>query len=141
MEKKYKYAQLMTKLKKATYNEYYYEAIFIEYAILEERTRSMLEHAKVFKDIDKCTLNVKLNKLKSNKIFQDKYIQKHLTKELLDEIYDWKNQRNKLMHDIIKTDYDNEKVKTLALNGECLAKKLNNKSNLINNYFDKKYEK
>ena len=29
MEKKYKYAQLMTKLKKATYNEYYYEAIFI----------------------------------------------------------------------------------------------------------------
>ena len=101
----------------------------------------MLEHAKVFKDIDKCTLNVKLNKLKSNKIFQDKYIQKHLTKELLDEIYDWKNQRNKLMHDIIKTDYDNEKVKTLALNGECLAKKLNNKSKLINNYFDKKYEK
>ena len=36
--KQHKYAEMMTKLKRATYEEYYYEAIFIEYAILEDRT-------------------------------------------------------------------------------------------------------
>ena len=38
IEKKEKYSNLMSRLKRATDNEYYYEAIFIEYAILEDRT-------------------------------------------------------------------------------------------------------
>lgn len=45
--KKEKYANLMAKLKKATDNEYYYEAIFLEYAILEDRTDSLLKHANI----------------------------------------------------------------------------------------------
>ena len=45
IEKKEKYSNLMSRLKRATDNEYYYEAIFIEYAILEDRTESLLKHA------------------------------------------------------------------------------------------------
>ena len=49
--KQHKYSEMMTKLKRATYEEYYYEAIFIEYAILEDRTESILKHANVkYKD-------------------------------------------------------------------------------------------
>lgn len=32
------YSDLMSKLKKSMTNEFYYEAIFIEFAILEDRT-------------------------------------------------------------------------------------------------------
>ncbi len=141
LEKRNKYAQLMKKLEEATNNEYYYEAIFIEYAIFEERTRAMFEHAQVpykNKNDKEYSIDKKLRTIKTNKYFQDQYIKKHITEELLDKIIDWKNQRNKLMHDIIKSNYDNEEVKNLSLQGECLAKKINSKSQLVNNYLDKK---
>ena len=46
-EKNLKYADLIDKLKKSVNNEFYYESIFIEYAILEDRTESLLRHAKL----------------------------------------------------------------------------------------------
>lgn len=60
IKKKEKYAYLMDKLKAAITNEYYYEAIFIEYAVLEDRTASILRHMKCNKNIDDLTLNDKL---------------------------------------------------------------------------------
>lgn len=141
LEKRDKYAQLMKKLEDATNNEYYYEAIFIEYAIFEERTRAIFEHAKVpykNKNDREYSIDKKLKSIKTNKHFQDEYIKKHITEELIDKIIEWKNQRNDLMHDIIKSNYDNEEVKNLSLQGECLAKKINSKSQLVNNYLDKK---
>lgn len=141
LEKRDKYAQLMKKLEDATNNEYYYEAIFIEYAIFEERTRAMFEHAQVSyknKNDKEYSIDKKLRTIKTNKYFQDEYIKKHITEELIDKIIEWKNQRNNLMHDIIKSNYDNEEVKNLSLQGECLAKKINSKSQLVNNYLDKK---
>ena len=76
-DKQKQYAILMNKLKKATYNEFYYEAIFIEYAILEDRTESILRHANIaYSNSRGYSLKIgeKLNKLKSRKEFQDKYI-------------------------------------------------------------------
>lgn len=142
LEKRNKYAELMKKLDEATNNEYYYEAMFIEYAIFEERTRAMFEHAQVsYKNINdrEYSIDKKLKTIKTNKSFQDEYIKKHITEELLNKIIDWKNQRNDLMHDIIKSNYDNEKVKKLALEGECLVKRINSKSKLVTNYLDKIY--
>lgn len=140
IEKKEKYANLMSKLKKATDNEYYYEAIFIEYAILEDRTESLLKHAgKKYQENNGNPFKIskKLNKLKSEKEFQTSYIRKHITEELIEKIYEWKIERDKLMHNIINLQYANDDVKMLALNGECLVKKFNSKSQLVNNYFDK----
>ena len=140
LEKRDKYAELMKKLDEATSNEYYYEAIFIEYAIFEERTRSLFQHAKIpyKKDNKEYSIDKKLKTIKTNKIFQDNYIKKHLEQELIDNIIEWKNERNKLMHNIINANYENEQVKILSLNGECLAKRLNNKSKLVNRYLDNK---
>lgn len=138
-KKKDKYAILMSKLKKATDNEYYYEAIFLEYAILEDRTESLLKHANICIENKKgfpLKLSEKLNKIKDGKEFQDSYIKKHLINELL-SIYDWKCQRDKLMHDIVNLNYENSDIKMLALNGECIIKKLNNKTKLVNNLLDK----
>ena len=93
MEKRNKYSNLMLKLKKATNNEYYYEAIFLEYAILEDRTESLLKHAKIKyrkENEQSFKLIEKLRKIRERLEFQNKYIKKHLPNELIDKIIIWK---------------------------------------------------
>lgn len=140
-EKQNQYAILMSKLKKATYNEFYYEAIFIEYAILEDRTESILRHANINYKNNKgysLKLSEKLNKIKSRKEFQDKYIQKHITQDLITKIVEWKNERDKLIHCLVKNSFDLESLKNIALDGECLVKRFASKSQLVNKYLEKK---
>jgi len=135
-----KYIELMEKLKKSVEQEFYYESIFIIYAILEDRTESILRHANI-STIDEnnrnLTLNDKLNIISKDNIFEQEYIKKHLTKDLISQIHLWKNKRNVLIHDLINTNYNNEKIRILALNGYEIVKKINNKSTLINKYNDK----
>lgn len=134
-KKNEKYKDLMEKLNKSIKNEFFYEAIFIEYAILEDRTESLLRHAKI--NEKNSTITLKINKIKTNKIFKDKYINKHLSIELLDKIIKWKNKRNELIHDLIKTKYTNNQIESIALEGYEIIKKVNNKSTLVNKYLDK----
>ena len=83
------YKTMHVDLKKAMGSGFYYQAIFIEYAIAEDRCRSALVFAGV-----KCVnnrgqelkLSAKINKLKSNSAFTAKYPRSRLTLELLDEL-------------------------------------------------------
>ena len=83
------YKTMHEDLKKAIRAGFYYQAIFIEYAIAEDRCRSALVCARV-----KCInsrgqelkLSAKINKLKSNSAFTAKYPRSRLTLELLDEL-------------------------------------------------------
>ena len=83
------YKSMHVDLKKAMGSSIYYQAIFIEYAIAEDRCRSALVFAGV-----KCVnnrgqelkLSAKINKLKSNSAFTAKYPRSRLTLELLDEL-------------------------------------------------------
>lgn len=140
-EKRDRYAYLMKKLDKATKNEYYYEAIFIEYAIMEDRMESLLRHAQIDCIDSKTgrlyTLDKKIKVIRNQKIFTgDKYIMKHLTEELISSILNWKTIRNKLIHDLINVSYENEEIKNIALQGECLVKRLNTKTQLVNKHLD-----
>lgn len=134
-EKNLKYRSLHETLTRALNSEFYYEAIFIEYAIMEDRTDSILRHANVI--INEPTLNNKIKAIKFNRAFKDEYIKKHLTFELLDSVKQWKNKRNELIHDLVTISYSNEEIKKFALEGKEIVKKLSNKSTLVNNYFDK----
>lgn len=139
-QKNEKYSELMLGLNKSIKNEFYYESIFISYAILEDRTESLLRHARLkTKDPNQqtLTLNQKINKIKQSAIFKDKYIEKHLTQELIFEISNWKSKRNKLIHDLIHSPYSNNEIKKIALEGYNLVKRMNNKSTLVNKYLDK----
>lgn len=139
-KKNERYSDLMEKLKKAVEEEFYYEAIFIIYAVLEDRTESLLKHAniKITKDNNRnLTLNEKLNKISNENIFKQEYIKKHLTEELIKQIHNWKNKRNVLIHDLVNAEYNNEEIKELVFEGYEIVKKLNNKSTLINKYNDK----
>ena len=141
-EKNEKYADLMGRLKEAINRDFYYEAIFIEYAILEDRTESLLKHAKLsLTDYNGVPLNLnsKLQKIKHSVIFyKDEYINKHFTYNLISDIHMWKNRRNELIHDLIRTKYNNEDIKQIALDGYEIVKVANNKSRLVTKYLDKK---
>lgn len=138
--KNLKYKDLMEKLSKAVRNEFYYEAIFIEYAILEDRTESLLRHANLslldYKG-EPLKLNGKLKKIEHSAIFyKDKYILKHINMNLLSNAHYWKNKRNDLIHDLIKANYTFEDIKLVAIDGYELIKKINNKSTLVNKHLD-----
>lgn len=138
-QKNLKYADLMLKLKKSINNEFYYESIFIEYAIFEDRTESLLRHAKYkTKDIDSKNFSLceKLSKITNNTRFNTKNIRKYITKELLDKINVWRIKRNKLIHDLINSPYTNEQIELIAKEGYDLVKTLNNKSTQANKYLD-----
>lgn len=142
-QKNEKYADLITKMKTAIDNEFYYEAILIEYAILEDRTESLLRHAKLnTKDENdkEYKLHQKIQILRKNAKYYDPYIKKHLTDELLVSINNWKSDRNTIIHNLVNISYSNNEIKKIALDGYKIIKNLNNKSTLINKYLDKKYQ-
>ena len=134
-EKNIKYRSLHEALSKALRNEFYYEAIFIEYAIMEDRTESILRHANII--ISDPTLNNKIKALKFNRAFKDEYIKKHLNFELLNKVNNWRDKRNKLIHNLVTLSYSNEEIKKIALDGQLIVKKLSGKSTLVNNYLNK----
>ena len=136
-KKQKKYIDMNERLSLALKNEFYYEAIFIEYAILEDRTKSMLRHAKFSESTCDEKLNEKLNTIKNSAKFHDEYVRKHITNELLSNIHNWKNARNKLNHELAECEYSNDYIKKIALDGSKISKKISSKSTLVNKYFDK----
>lgn len=135
------YKSMKINLKKAITSGFYYEAIFIEYAIIEDRCTSLLKHAGV-KYLDskehEIKISEKLKKLRGNPAFDNNYVRKRLTLEFLQEIEVWKRNRDQLIHALAKVPYDNEQIKEIALNGQEIVRILDNKTKSLNAYFDKK---
>ena len=134
-EKRNRYALLMKKLDIATKQNFYYESIFIEYAIFEERMDSLMRHGKM-KKLQK--LHFKINAIKAADWFKDKEVQKYISNKTLDEIIEWKDKRNKLIHDLVNCTYGAEEIESIAKAGEKLVKNFNSKSTAVNKYLDKK---
>lgn len=57
------YSEQMGRLKKAMAYRFYLEALFIEYAVIEDRTESILRHAGVFNPEKHDKLWKKLNRI------------------------------------------------------------------------------
>lgn len=133
-EKRDRYAELNEILDRAIEQEFYYEAIFIEHAILEDRVISLFKHANLRMPFK---LGEKIGVLKSYKIFKDEYISKHIDMELLEKIDNWKDKRNKLVHGLVESTYGTEVVKQVALEGKTLIRKFASKTTLVTRYLDK----
>lgn len=135
------YKAMKVNLSKALRTGFYYQAIFIEYAIIEDRCLSLLQHAGVkWKDNrdHEVKLSTKLNKIRTNPMFASLYVRKRLTADLIDEIEDWKRERDKLIHALARIKYDDESVRNVAERGAELVRILDNKVRSVNEYFDKK---
>ena len=127
-------------LTKAMRAEFFYQAIFIEYAIIEDRTLSALKHAGV-KTIDKRgnnpKLSAKLNKMRSNPAFTAAYVRKRIPLDLIDEIEVWKRDRDHLIHALATIPYDHESIREIAERGQRLVKVIDSRVKSVNAYYDK----
>lgn len=140
MEKYEVYKSMNENLSKAMLSEFYYQAIFIEYAIIEDRCSSVLRRAGVkYQDSKGHELKIseKLKKMRGNPAFLVPYVRQRITLELLDEITQWKRDRDQLIHALAKIPYDHDSVQEIATRGQELVRILNNKVKSVNNYYAK----
>ena len=137
MEKYEAYRSMNENLSKAMRAGFYYQAIFIEYAILEDRCTSVLRHAGV-KYLDskghEIRLSDKLKKMRNNPVFTAHFVRQRITCELLDRIEEWKRERDRLIHALAKIQYNHKSVRSIAEEGQELVRILSNKIKSVNNY-------
>ena len=138
--KQEEYRERKGQLKKAMRFGFYFEAIFIEYAIIEDRTESVLRHAGDIKLTNSreqpLKLTEKLNKIKSCSQFHDKNIRRLLSLELLSSIDEWRKKRNEIVHNLMNRSDDLDELKALAEQGQELVRVLDNKVSAVNRRFD-----
>ena len=128
------YKEQFKRLNKAMNNQFYLEAIFISYAIIEDRTESILHHAGKWDAYLKrrgryqVTLDSKINYISNFAREKKSLLNKYFGDGILDEILEWKEKRNKLMHALMKQSLTTEILESLAIQGKEYARVLTNKS-------------
>lgn len=143
MQKYANYKEQMGRLNKALANQFYLEAIFIEYAIMEDRLESVLRHSgkwnpkpNSFITLDrKCKIIEKMAEEK--KSLAHKYFPVELTKD----IEAWKDDRNRMIHALMKQQLHTEDLCNIAERGKGIVKTLCNKTTLYNRALKRRAEK
>lgn len=126
MQKYENYREQNERLKKALANNFYLEAIFIEYSIMEDRAESVLKYTN---DMPKprneggfVSIDAKLSKIKKLAENKKSVIKKYFTDEFIDSIISWKNDRNGYIHALMKKQLTTEELKDYAELGAKLSK-------------------
>jgi hypothetical protein len=129
------YKEQFTRLKSALNSGFNLEAMFIEYAIMEDRTESILRHADKWEAYlkkrgrNEPTLNSKIvyiqKLMESNR---KDLLHRYFSDDLLDCILAWKEDRNRLIHSLLKQQLEHNEVKTLAEQGKRLVDELRNQT-------------
>ena len=132
------YREQFIRLKKALDSKFFLEAIFIEYTIIEDRTESILRHAGKWDAYMKkrggreVTLNTKVTYINGQVASGDKVFKKYFSDSLLQNILEWKETRNQLIHALLKQNLTTEYLTDIAYQGEELTKILRNRTNSFN---------
>lgn len=123
------YKEQFKRLDKALNNKFYLEAMFIAYAIMEDRTESILSYeGNEINSNSFVSINRKLKKIKQIAERKNSLPARCFSDSLIDEILEWKDERNRLMHALMKQSLTTEELEMVALKGKDLARKLANKA-------------
>ena len=133
MQKYVNYKEQFGRLKKAMTYEFYLEAIFIEYAIIEDRLESVLRHSGKFNPQKHISLNTKLSRIKEMQREKNGLIKKYFSDEIIEDLSLWKESRNSLIHALMKQALHTEDLLRVALKGQEIAKIISNKTKSYNN--------
>ena len=135
-EKRQVYATLKTKLKIALQQEFYLEALLLEYAIMEDRLTSILRHSGISylqSNGEEIGIKKKLDKI-SNAIRSKRLpIYRKVQQDLIDEIMEWKGTRNDLVHKSCQRIFNSVEVKECAIAGNDLVRRLTNAARTVKN--------
>lgn len=140
MNKYLNYKEQLKRLMLALKNEFLLEAIFIEYSILEDRTDSLLSRCLgAEKALKRNKITPRINKMRAL-IGDKKYnINKYISLSLLDDTIEWINNRNSLMHALMKRNNSYDELKAIADTGYKLVKIFNSKSTSFKRNFEKHF--
>jgi hypothetical protein len=138
------YREQFIRLKKALDSKFFLEAIFIEYTIIEDRTESILRHAGKWDAYMKkrggreATLNSKVTYINGQVASGDKVFKKYFSDSLLQNILEWKETRNQLIHALLKQSLTTEYLADIAYQGSDLTKRLRNRTSSFNKAVERK---
>lgn len=138
-QKKENYAILKVNLKKALHQHFWFEACMIEYAIIEDRTASILLHAKIVKNPYDKKLSNKLNSIENQIGKRHPVISKKVDPNLIAEIRDWKDKRNEAVHRACIHVYDEMEMEQIATQGSELVRRITNDSRKVKDLSEKLY--
>ena len=141
------YKEQFKRLKRALTDEFNLEAIFIEYAILEDRTESVLRHADKWEAYIKSlkgrepAIDSKIRYIK--KIAENKkdIAHKYFSDTLLDDVLSWKEERNRLIHALLKQSFLHNEIHDFAHKGNELVNLLRSRSGNYNRAIERQKEK
>ena len=136
-EKYGNYKEQMGRLKKAMNSGFYIEAIAIEYAVIEDRMESILRHSNKYNPDKHNTLNKKLNRVSELQRNKTGLLRKYISEELIEEIHEWKNNRNPIVHALLKLNLSTEDLKCIAEKGQSIVKTLCSKVTSYNRALEK----
>ena len=137
------YKEQFQRLNKALANGFNLEAMFIEYAIMEDRTESLLRHADLWEAYLKKrgnrgpTINSKISYIQGRVNSGDKLLCKYFSDDLLDQVLIWKEERNRLIHALLKQQFEHNEITELAAQGNELVKALRSRSGSYNRAVEK----
>lgn len=133
MKKHINYKEQFKRLKKAFTYKFYMEAIFIEYAIIEDRAESILRYEeneiKPKNEKEFISITRKLNKISAIARGKKGLPFRYFSDDIITDILNWIKRRNSLIHALLKKELTTEEIESFAREGETLAKTLCNKSN------------
>lgn len=140
-EKRQVYAILKTKLKIAMDQEFYLEALLLEYSIVEDRLLSILKHLGLKyteSDGKELMIGKKIKKIRSQIENKNSLLIGKTDSALLDRIFAWKKTRNDLVHNSCHRLFDNEEVTQCADEGEEIVRLLSNSAARIKRAADRR---
>lgn len=131
------YKEQFVRLRRAMDNRFYLEALFIEYAIIEDRTKSILVHAGKYEAYLKKrgkyqeTLDSKVKYIQGFAAEKKSLLNRYFGDILLEDILLWKEDRNKMVHALLNQVLSTTDLEHLAETGSVYCKSLRNK---VTNY-------
>ena len=147
LQKQKNYQEQFKRLEKAIHNGFYLEAMFISYAILEDRTESILRHAEKWDAYIKsrkgrdATIDSKIKYIQNIAREKKTLPNKYFGDDLLDNILQWKEDRNRLIHVLLKQQLEHGEVGELAAKGKQLADALRTRAGSYNRSADRQKAK
>lgn len=127
-EQKYlNYREQFRRLDKAMKNQFYLEAVFIAYAIMEDRADSILRYENNgIKSKDFVSIDRKLRKIETIARQKKSLPNRYIPQELIENIKKWKEERNKIIHALLRQSLTTQQLAELAEDGKRLARQLSN---------------
>ena len=141
------YREQFKRLNSALHSGFNLEAMFIEYAIMEDRTESILRHAGKWEAYMKSrkgrepNIDSKIKYIQKLAENRKDILHKYFSDDMLTNLLNWKEERNRLIHALLKQQLEHNEVTELAAEGKRLVDELRNRANKYNRAMDRRKAK